>query len=129
MDAQTIYSDLNQREPTEAQKVVDIRSVYQSIGNILSTPLGTRLFLPEFGSELEQLLFEPMDDITEVKIYDAIVGAIRRWDPRLEINYALTTVEADYDNHRYIIHLSFNIVGLSDQKFEYLGELMKAGEL
>jgi len=123
----TVYSDLNQVDPTDDQQVVDISSIYQSIGNILSTPIGTRLFVPEFGSELEMLLFEPMDDITEAKIYDAVVEAIQRWEPRVLVDYGKTTVEADEDNHTYTITISFIIVGLSDQSFEYTGELTSEG--
>lgn len=125
----TIYSDLGQMDPTVEQKIVDVKSVYQSIGNILSTPKGTRIFLPKFGSELELLLFEPMDDITEAKIYDAVVGAIQEWEPRVEVDYALTVVEADYENHKYLITINFIIAGLSDQQFEYVGELVKEGQI
>lgn len=112
-----IYSDFNQFTPLKNPLATDLDSIYQSIGNILSTPRGTRLFLPEFGSTIENLLFEPMDSDTESRIVDAIIVAIERWEPRVKINYARTSVTADYDNHIYRIVITFRVLGLEDNRF------------
>ena len=38
--------------------VSDKESIEEAIMTLLNTPIGTRLFLPEYGSRMEELLFE-----------------------------------------------------------------------
>lgn len=121
-----IYSDLSQYAPTENDLVLDIESVYQSIGNILLTPTGIRLFNPGFGSGIEELLFEPMDELTAIKLYDTVIFSIEKWEPRVTLNYGSSTVTPDYPNRCYEVKLYFNIVNI-DSKFEltYTGTLIQ----
>lgn len=121
-----IYSDLNSNTPTLKPLYIDIESVYQSIFNILNTRLGERIFLPDFGSELEDLLFDPIDDRTALTIYRVLISAIERWDSRVKINYGQTTVTPQYEEHTYEIRIVFSILGLEDQKFEYTGILRRS---
>lgn len=60
--------------------------VQQSIGVILSTPIGSRVMRREFGSELFDLVDRPMTEQVILAIYSAAVMAIARWEPR----YAVT---------------------------------------
>jgi phage baseplate assembly protein W len=64
----------------------DFDHVRQSIGVILTTPIGSRVMRREFGSELFDLIDRPMTDRVILAIYAAAVMAIARWEPR----YALT---------------------------------------
>jgi phage baseplate assembly protein W len=64
----------------------DFDHVRQSIGIIMSTPIGSRVMRREFGSELFDLIDRPMTDRVILAIYAAAVTAIARWEPR----YALT---------------------------------------
>ena len=123
-----IYSDVNQYTPTKQALAEDISSIYQSLGNILSTPTNTRLFLPEFGSNLENLLFELMSPETEASIYDSIIIAIQRWEPRVTIDYAQSSVVPVYEEYKYEVRLTFTINGLSDTNFyTYSGTLFQGG--
>ena len=119
-----LYSDLNQTTPTTKPLVKGLDSIYQSITNILSTPKHTRLFLPTFGSDLEILLFDPMGPITVAKIYDEIIEAVSKWDPRIIINYKESSVTPIYNENKYELLLVFKISG-SDEEYEYKGELIK----
>lgn len=58
--------------------------VEQSITTILNTPTGTKFFLPEFGSRLKELIFEPNDDVLEDLLSTFIYEAIRDWEKRVE---------------------------------------------
>jgi phage baseplate assembly protein W len=53
--------------------------------NILTCPVGTRYFNPEYGSKLYQLEFEPNDQILMgmVKVY--IIDALTLWEKRANI--------------------------------------------
>lgn len=119
-----LHSDLNQLTPTVSPLVNGADSIYQSIANILATPTHTRLFLTEFASDLEILLFDPMDDITIAKLYDAIVGAILRWDDRIIMNYNESSITPIYDENKYELLLVFQISGV-EEVYEYEGELIR----
>ena len=122
-----IYSDINQKDDfTTANLVLDIASVYQSVTNILATPILTRLFNPEFGSELEDLLFQPMDDITAFEIETFLTSAVDRWENRIIIDTGQSSVIPNYDNHRYDVILVMRVVGLEDKIFEYQAFLERA---
>lgn len=122
-----IYSDLNSITPTDQPLVENVASVYQSINTILNTPKGSRIFNPEFGSDLETLLFEPMDAITELQIIREVIEAIELWEDRVTLDYSQTKVVADIDKHTYDLTLSFKIRGFGDQIFEQRGTLSSGG--
>lgn len=60
--------------------------IAQSIGDILSTPVGTRVMRREYGSRLAELVDAPMNARTRLLIVAASAGAIRRWEPRVRID-------------------------------------------
>ena len=59
--------------------------LWQSIRTILLTPLGTRVYLREFGSDLLKLIDNPLNRSTIANIVNATAGAIARWEPRIKI--------------------------------------------
>jgi phage baseplate assembly protein W len=61
----------------------------QSIGDILSTPIGTRVMLRDYGSRLFDLIDQPLNSITRLKFIAATVDALRRWEPRLRVTRVL----------------------------------------
>jgi len=119
-----IYSDLNQLTPTVSPLVMGVDAVYQSITNILSTPKKTRLFNFHFGADLEELLFEPMDEIITFKIFNLVIDVIQRWDNRVKISNSESYVSPVYAENKYDLVLVFNIKGYEDP-FEYKGELVR----
>jgi len=66
-------------------RVVNERSVVQSLKNIISTDLGERLFQPNIGSDVRKMLFENVakDNLTMVSSY--IQTAILRNEPRVSL--------------------------------------------
>jgi len=63
----------------------------QSVRDILTTPIGTRVMRREYGSQLYALLDAPLNRSTLMDIYAATADALRRWEPRLRV----TKVQAD----------------------------------
>lgn len=118
-----IYSDLNQARGAHKALIEDIGAVYQSIHNILSTLKGERLFEPEFGADLEDLLFRPMDEITAEFILNFTLDAIERWEPRVKLNSSQSEVTPVYPENKYEAELVFSIRGFEDQEFTYSGAL------
>ncbi|MBK0062619.1 MULTISPECIES: GPW/gp25 family protein [unclassified Acinetobacter] len=64
----------------------EMESIHQSIIDILTTPIGSRLMRREYGSLLYDLIDQPINDVLVLKCYSAIYSAILRWEPRISIN-------------------------------------------
>lgn len=113
MSVTVIYSDVDQTLTSTV--LTNVNAVIQSISNILTTPKGTRVFNSEFGSNIEDLLFELMDDITALQIYSEVVDAIGRWEPRATLVTNMCSVTPDYDRHIYWVVLAFKIKGFGEE--------------
>lgn len=58
----------------------------QSIIDILTTPIGTRVMQRDYGSRLYQLVDSPINSATLVQIYAAAVEALSIWEPRFVVD-------------------------------------------
>jgi hypothetical protein len=58
----------------------------QSITDILTTPVGTRVMRRAYGSDLYRLVDAPLNRSTVLEIYTASAVAIARWEPRVEVD-------------------------------------------
>lgn len=87
----------------------DIESVRQSIDNILRTRKGERLFLPQFGSSLEDLIFEPMDELSLMRVSRRIKDEIEFWDNRVIVDFV--GFEKDEDTGTLYLLVRFGVKG------------------
>lgn len=55
----------------------------QSVGDILSTPIGTRVMRRDYGSQVPMLVDQPDNPITQLRLMSAAASALMRWEPRL----------------------------------------------
>lgn len=55
--------------------------------------------LPEFGTALRSLIFEPNDDVLAEKAKDMIIASIKMWEPRVVIN--AIDVSASYEEDQF----------------------------
>lgn len=62
-----------------------IISIQQNIRLILTTPKGSDIHRPDFGSNLWQFIDQPLTAITKGRIKAEIIDAIETWEPRVEI--------------------------------------------
>lgn len=62
-----------------------IEHLRQSVRDILTTPIGSRVMRREYGSQLFLLLDKPLNRSTIMDIYAATADAIRRWEPRIRL--------------------------------------------
>lgn len=68
----------------------DYDHLRQSITDILTTPLGSRVMRRDYGSRLYELIDRPLNPSTFLDIQSATVEAILKWEPR----YQVTSVQA-----------------------------------
>jgi uncharacterized protein len=59
--------------------------VCSSLEILLSTTLGERIMLPDYGCNLEELLFESLDTTTKTIIADKIETALLYHEPRIDV--------------------------------------------
>lgn len=62
-----------------------IQLIRSSIQMVLSWVVGTRFFLCEFGSRIDDLLEEPNDNVLKHIAYTFIVEALEKWEKRITI--------------------------------------------
>lgn len=65
--------------------VTGIEKIHESIYTILSTKVGERFFLPEFGSRLHLLIFEQNNAIFADLADFYIRDALSKWEKRIEV--------------------------------------------
>lgn len=65
--------------------LTDLDHLKQSIGDILTTRIGTRLARREYGSHVPDLIDQPFHGATTLRLYVATAMALMRWEPRIRI--------------------------------------------
>ena len=80
-------------------EITDENSLVQNIYNILLTRKGERLFNPEFGTTIEERVFNLINEDDETNILQECFTAIREYEPRVAVDYDASTVEIDYDGN------------------------------
>ena len=88
--------------------VKDAVSVKRGIRNILLTQGFERLFQPEIGSGIKNILFEPMTPLTEQRLSDACRDAIDAWEKRASVINITVISEEEYNRYRVAIKFSIN---------------------
>ena len=58
----------------------------QSISDILSTPIGSRVMRKDYGSRLFSLIDAPGNGDNLVQLYAAIAEALSKWEPRFKLS-------------------------------------------
>ncbi len=66
------------------------QNLEESIRIILQTNLGERVYRPDFGSRLSELVFAPMNTQTLLLIRVYVQEALEKWEPRIAIDAILT---------------------------------------
>lgn len=82
---------MNGTNAATGKSITGIDHLRQSIRDILTTPLGSRVMRRDYGSRLYQLVDAPMNRGTLLQLYAATAEALRRWEPR----FKLTQVRAE----------------------------------
>ena len=93
----------------DAAVVKNENAIKQSIKNLVLTQKGEKLFPPEIGSGVYELLFEPMDPFTADSIRDEIINTLGQYEPRITI--LEVDVEPNEDTNTFDVTVEYRIVG------------------
>ena len=70
----------------ETGKYLDnLAHLKQSIVDILTTPIGSRVMRREYGSNLFRLVDRPINKDLVQQIYAAVAQALDNWEPRIKV--------------------------------------------
>lgn len=59
----------------------------QSIADILTTPIGSRVMRRTYGSLLMTLIDQPATAATNVRLFASIAESLMRWEPRIRVHH------------------------------------------
>lgn len=79
---------------TTGQSIDGLEHIRQSIADILTTPIGSRVMRREYGSLIPSLIDQPLTDALMLRVYSAAVMAIMRWEPRITVQAVRRSVSA-----------------------------------
>lgn len=88
-------------------KLKDERAITTAIKNLLFTNFYERKFNPSLGSNINDMLFEPMDTATTNSIRQEIKNVIDNFEPRVDLR--AVQVYPDFDNNRYEVSIVYFI--------------------
>jgi len=66
--------------------ISETEHIRQSIADILTTPIGSRVMRRDYGSLLPELIDQPLNGAGSVRLYAATAAAILRWEPRVRLS-------------------------------------------
>ena len=83
----------------------------QSVQDILSTPIGSRVMRRDYGSLLPALLDQPGNASTVARVAAAAAAALMRWEPRLGL--VRITLAASDTPGRATVHITGSLADLA----------------
>lgn len=72
-------------DATTGKPLSGVEHLRQSIRDILTTPIGSRVMRREYGSQLFELVDAPLNRSTVMDLRAATADAIARWEPRIRL--------------------------------------------
>ncbi len=111
------FKDINitfKKHPVTNDLVVskDASAIKQAIVNLLLTNKGERAFKPDYGSDIRNYLFEPLDYATSAQIQGNIRHTIAKWEPRIQVTSL--TAKPNFDDNGFDVEMTYKIRGLDN---------------
>jgi len=113
--ASRAFKDINlsfKRHPV-TNDVVTIRdedAIKRSVKNIIFTILGEKPFEPDFGSVMNQSLFDLNTNLSEIRVSDEIKASLDNYEPRIDNIDVSVSILADSNEMNCTVQ--YDIVGI-----------------
>ena len=113
--ASRAFKDINlsfKRHPVTNDVVVirDEDAIKRSVKNIIFTILGEKPFEPNFGSVINESLFDLNTNLNEIRVSDEIKQSLLNYEPRIDNIDVTVTVTPDTNEMNCTVQ--YEIVGL-----------------
>ncbi|KES19038.1 GPW/gp25 family protein [Gilliamella apicola] len=93
--------------------ITDMDHINQSIKDILTTPIGSRIERRNYGSLLFLLLDNPNTEATKLRVISATVLALTQWEPRIKLD----TVDVFPDKEKLTLQITGSRIDKPNQTF------------
>ena len=122
-----IYKDLNLNFSTnpvtqDVTNVTDVNAVKRSIRNLLLTNHYDRPFHPEIGSNIQHLLFEPINPVTGNQLSRTVQEMIENFEPRARVENVECVPLMDRNKYNVIVYFYVENMPAELQEFSTLLE-------
>ena len=113
--ASRAFKDINlsfKRHPVtnDVLTVSNEDAIKRSVKNIIFTILGEKPFEPNFGSVINQSLFDLNTNLNEIRVSDEIKQSLLNYEPRIDNIVATTTISPDSNELNCTVQ--YDIVGI-----------------
>ena len=113
--ASRAFKDINlsfKRHPVTNDVVVirDEDAIKRSVKNIIFTILGEKPFEPNFGSVINNALFDLNTNLSEIRISDEIKASLDNYEPRIDNVNVSVSILADSNEMNCTVR--YDIVGI-----------------
>ena len=113
--ASRTFKDINlsfKRHPVtnDVLTISDEDAIKKSVKNIVFTILGEKPFQPNFGSVINNSLFELSTSLSEVRVSDEIKQSLLNYEPRIDSVEVTTTIYPDSNELNYTVQ--YDIIGI-----------------
>jgi len=100
--------------PNPPYSLTNIALVKRDLENHFATPMGSRVMLPNFGTRIYEMLFDPFDEYTKNAIIEDAIRVVQS-DPRVE----LVSIDVYQEDQalNVIMVLLFNPEAVTDNLF------------
>jgi len=113
--ASRTFKDINlsfKRHPVtnDVLTISDEDAIKKSVKNIVFTILGEKPFQPNFGSVINNSLFELNTSLNEVRVSDEIKQSLLNYEPRIDSVEVTTTIYPDSNELNCTVQ--YDIIGI-----------------
>ena len=113
--ASRVFKDINlsfKRHPVtnDVLTISDEDAIKKSVKNIVFTILGEKPFQPNFGSVINNSLFELSTSLSEVRVSDEIKQSLLNYEPRIDSVEVTTTIYPDSNELNCTVQ--YDIIGI-----------------
>ena len=89
-------------------------AVKQAVKNLLLTNFSEKPFVPNYGGDLNAMLFRLSTEIDDTTLEDDIIRAIETYEPRAQVLNVNTVISPD--NHEVRATVTFRVISTQEQQ-------------
>jgi phage baseplate assembly protein W len=88
--------------------------VQEAIKIIISTSMGERVMMPEFGCGIYDYVFESPNTTTLSLIEESVRTSLVLWEPRIELSNVSAFVD-EYEGNKLLIEVSYTVISTNNE--------------
>lgn len=120
-----IYKDIHENldlDPVQRDisSYYDIGAVNNSLANLIRYRKGQRLYNMDYGLDIDDYIYEPINSATARAIGDRIRTAIKKWEPRIALSSIDITPNIEANQYDIVVQYSIPLIGSNEYEMQYI---------